>query len=116
MQFGDLYRLVSPYDDKGFASLMYASSDKDTAVFYWWKIANFYDEHFPRVRMAGLAPDRRYKVTELNRIDLRPLIFEGKTFTGRYLMENGLDIPYNNEPAHDAKTDWSSRVLLLEAQ
>ena len=116
VQFGDLYRLVSPYDDKGFASLMYASPDKDTAVFYWWKIANFYDEHFPRVRMAGLDPDRRYKVTELNRIDLRPLIFEGKTFTGRYLMENGLDIPYNNEPAHDAKTDWSSRVLLLEAQ
>ena len=34
----------------------------------------------------------------------------------RFLMENGLDIPVNNEPAHDAKTDWSSRVLLLEAQ
>ncbi len=116
VQFGDLYRLVSPYDDKGFASLMYASESKDKAVFYWWKIANFYDEHFPRVRMAGLDPDRRYKVTELNRIDLRPLAFEGKSFTGRFLMENGLDMPYTNEPAYNEKTDWSSRVLLLEAQ
>ncbi len=116
VQFGDLYRLVSPYDDKGFASLMYATESKDTAVFYWWKIANFYDEHFPRVRMAGLDPDRRYKVTELNRIDRWPLAFEGKTFTGRFLMENGLDMPYTHEPADGQKSDWSSRVLLLEAQ
>ena len=115
VQFGELYRLVSPYDDKGYASLMYTSEAKDRAVFYWWKIANFYDEHFPRVRMAGLDPDRRYKVTELNRIDLRPLAFEGKSFTGRFLMENGLDMPYTNEPEYGEKTDWSSRVLLLEA-
>ena len=115
VQFGDLYRLVSPYDDKGYASLMYTTEAKDRAVFYWWKIANFYDEHFPRVRMAGLNPDRRYKVTELNRIDLRPLAFEGKSFTGRFLMENGLDMPYTNEPEYGEKTDWSSRVLLLEA-
>ena len=115
VQFGDLYRLVSPYDDKGYASLMYTTEAKDRAVFYWWKIANFYDEHFPRVRMAGLDPDRRYKVTELNRIDLRPLAFEGKSFTGRFLMENGLDMPYTNEPEYGEKTDWSSRVLLLEA-
>ena len=116
VQFGDLYRLVSPYDDKGYASLMYTSGGKDRAVFYWWKIANFYDEHFPRVRMAGLDPDRRYKVTELNRIDVKPLAFEGKTFTGRFLMENGLDMPYTNEPQYNRKSDWSSRVLLLEAQ
>ncbi len=115
VQFGDLYRLVSPYDEKGYASLMYTTEAKDRAVFYWWKIANFYDEHFPRVRMAGLDPDRRYKVTELNRIDLRPLTFEGKSFTGRFLMENGLDMPYTNEPEYGEKTDWSSRVLLLEA-
>ena len=115
VQFGELYRLVSPYDDKGYASLMYTTEAKDRAVFYWWKIANFYDEHFPRVRMAGLDPDRRYKVTELNRIDLRPLAFEGKSFTGRFLMENGLDMPYTNEPEYGEKTDWSSRVLLLEA-
>ena len=36
VQFGDLYRLDSPYDDNGIASLMYCSDDKQKAVFYWW--------------------------------------------------------------------------------
>lgn len=116
VQFGDIYRLVSPYDDKGFASMMYTSTDKNKAVFYWWKIANFYDEHFGRVRFAGLDPNKKYKVHELNRIDLRPLHFEGKSFSGKFLMDNGLDMPYNNEPAYNEKTDWSSRVLYLVAE
>ncbi len=116
VQFGDIYRLVSPYDDKGFASMMYVAPEKEEAVFYWWKIANFYDEHFPRIRMAGLDPDKMYKVTELNRIDLKPLGYEGKVFSGKFLMENGLEIPYTNENEWHLKTDWSSRVLRLVAE
>ena len=114
VQMGDIHRLVSPYDDRGYASMMYTSENLDKAVVYWWKIRNFYDEHFPRLRLAGLDPDRNYRVTELNRIDLKPLAFEGKTFTGRFLMESGLDIPLTNEPEWSQKSDWSSRVLLLE--
>lgn len=116
VQFGDQYRLVSPYDDKGYASLMYATPERDRAVVYWWKMRNLYDEHFPRLRMAGLDPDRQYKVTELNRVDLKPLAFEGKSFSGKFLMESGLDIPLTNNVEHSQKTDWSSRVLLLEAK
>ena len=115
VQFGDIYRLVSPYDDHGFASMMHVASDKSAAVFYWWKIANFYDEHFGRVPMTGLDPERSYRVTELNRIDVKPLPYEGKVFSGRFLIENGLEIPACNEPAWSERTDWSSRVLLLEA-
>ena len=37
VQLGDIYRLVSPYDHLGVASLMYTSPEKDKAVFYWWK-------------------------------------------------------------------------------
>ncbi|MDQ9833704.1 hypothetical protein RFY41_11810, partial [Acinetobacter soli] len=37
VQFGDLYRLVSPYDNQGLSSIMYVSEAKDKAVFYWWK-------------------------------------------------------------------------------
>ena len=115
VQFGDIYRLVSPYDDRGFASLMYVTENKDKAVAYWWKIANFYDEHFPRLRMNGLAPDRRYRVTELDRLDLKPLPYEGKSFSGRFLMEVGLEIPADNKVEKSLRSDWSSRVLLLEA-
>ena len=115
VQFGDIYRLVSPYDNRGFASLMYVAENKDKAVAYWWKIANFYDEHFPRLRFAGLDPERSYRVTELNRLDISPLAYEGKSFTGRFLMESGLEIPATNNVEYSLKSDWSSRVLLLEA-
>ena len=54
VQFGDIYRLVSPYDKLGVASLMYVSEAKDKAVFYWWKTETFVNQHLPRVRMAGL--------------------------------------------------------------
>ena len=116
VQMGDLYRLVSPYDNEGLASLMYVSEAKDKAVFYWWKLANFYNVHLPRVKMAGLDANRIYKVRELNAIDLKPLYCEGKTYTGKYLMDHGLEMPYTNEVEWGKKTDWSSRVIYLEAE
>ena len=116
VQFGDIYRLVSPYDKKGVASMMYVNEQKDKAVFYWWKTESFQNEHLPRVKMAGLDPARRYKVHELNRIDLRPLDCEGQVYSGEYLMTRGLEMPYRNDVEWNQKNDWSSRVLLLEAQ
>ncbi len=116
VQFGDLYRLVSPYDKRGLASLMYVDEAKQKSVFFWWKTESFQNEHLPRVRMAGLDANKKYKVHELNRIDLKPMNVEGKTFSGAYLMNHGLEMPYRNEPEWSKKTDWSSRVLLLEAE
>ena len=116
VQFGNLYRLVSPYDKKGLASLMYVNDEQSKAVWYWWKTESFQNEHLPRVKMAGLNPTHMYKVHELNRIDLQPLDCEGKSFSGAYLMNHGLDVPYRNEPEWSKKTDWASRVLLLEAE
>ena len=116
VQFGDIYRLLSPYDHRGLASLMYVSEPRDKAVFYWWKTEQFQNEHLPRVKMAGLDATRQYRIHELDRIDTNPLPFEGKTFTGAYLMNHGLDIPYSHGVDWGKKTNWSSRVLLLEAQ
>ena len=112
VQFGDLYRLVSPYDGLGLASLMYVSDDKDEAVFYWWRTENFYDTHLPRVRMAGLDPGKRYKVVELDKVGA-PLSFEGKTFTGEFLMNNGLEMP--NTLSRELQ-GYSSRVIRLIAE
>ena len=116
VQFGDIYRLVSPYDGLDMASMMYCSADKSQAVFYWWKLETFCDQHFPKVRMAGLDPDRLYRVRELNRIDNVPLPYEGKAFSGKFLMENGLEIPYRHIVDYHLQNDWSSRVLYLEAE
>ena len=114
VQFGDIYRLVSPYDRLGVASLMYTSPEKDKAVFYWWKTETFVNQHLPRVKMAGLSADKMYRVHELNRIDNKPLEFEGKTFSGSFLMNNGLEIPYTHNVDYHKLNDYASRVLYLE--
>ena len=114
VQLGDIYRLLSPYDKQGVASLMYVAPGKDKAVFYWWKTEHFCNQHLPRVKMAGLCADKQYRVHELNRIDNVPLNYEGKTFSGAYLMANGLEIPYTHKVDYHKQTDYSSRVLYLE--
>ena len=113
VQFGDIYRLVSPYDNLGIASLMYCSQDKSEAVFYWWRIENFYDNHPPRVKMAGLDPDRMYRVEELDKAPGRPLSFEGRSFSGSFLMNVGLEMPYGFSRE---LMGYSSRVLHLIAE
>ena len=114
VQLGDIYRLLSPYDKQGVASLMYVAPEKDKAVFYWWKTEHFCNQHLPRVKMAGLCADKQYRVHELNRIDNVPLNYEGKSFSGAYLMANGLEIPYNHKVDYHKQNDYSSRVLYLE--
>ena len=114
VQFGNIYRLLSPYDKKGVASLMYVDDAKEKAVWFWWKTESFQNEHLPRIKMAGLNPNKMYKVHELNRIDLNPLDCEGKSYSGAYLMSHGLEMPYRNDVDWGKKNDWSSRVLLLE--
>ncbi len=114
VQQGDIYRLLSPYDRKGAASMMYVSPEKDKAVYYWWKTETFVNQQLPRVPMAGLDPDKNYRVTELNRIDNNPLSYEGKVFSGRYLMSNGLEMPLDHNVDYHKRNDYASRVLLLE--
>ena len=116
VQFGDIYRLVSPFDKRGLASLMYVSEQKDRAVFYWWKTEQWQNEHLPRVKMAGLDPARMYKVHELNRIDRRPLFCEGQSYSGAFLMNHGLEMPYTHDLDWGKKVNWSSRVLQLTAE
>lgn len=114
VQHGNLYRLLSPYADKGAASLMYVDDAREKAVFFWWKMRALVCDKQPRVAMAGLDPEAVYRVRELNVIDNKPLPFEGKKFTGAFLMDNGLEIPLSWNVDKDKRTDLSSRVLYLE--
>ena len=68
VQFGDLYRLISPYENKGVASLMYVAPEKDRAVFYAYKMNHFINMTIPNVKMNGLDPQKKYQL-----IDLTPL-------------------------------------------
>lgn len=108
IQQGDQYRLLSPYGDTGFCSELYSTPDKAEAVFFAYKIrSNFVNEFTPRFRMAGLDPARRYKVTELNRTG-NAAGFEGHTFSGKFLMETGLELYMGGE--------FASKVLRLQAE
>ena len=98
VQFGDLYRLISPYSDQGVSSLMYCSEDKSEAVFFAYKLKHFVAQPIPTFRMDGLNPDANYRITELA---------EGKTFSGKFLMGQGVEIPMWKE-------EYASRVLKIE--
>lgn len=108
VQFGDLYRLVSPYDNKGLASLMYVTPEQDEAVFYVYKTAHFINSIIPTVKMAGLDANKKYKVKDLTPVDAsKPCAVDGKVFSGKMLMEEGLAM------RNLLKSEYSSVALQL---
>lgn len=111
VQQGDLYRLISPYYGNGIASIEYVSSDKERAVLFRWRFKRIEGDSQPII-LAGLDPDKQYTVTELNGLKEGLLPFDGQTFTGAYLMSEGLQIP-DEYPGYENGDNYSSRVLLL---
>ena len=107
VQTAGLYRLISPYDRKGVSSLMYVDDARRQGVLFVYKIDNYYDQPIPRIRLAGLNPDATYTLTEKNvRVGQKPCALSGKRFTGRFLMEVGLEVPLREE--------YASRVFFIE--
>ena len=104
IQLGDQYRLLSPYEGNGFCSEMFVTEDKSEAVFFCYKFENYVDLHTPRWRMAGLDPDATYRLNEFECAE-RTHYFEGKTFSGRFLMEMGIDAYLSRQ--------FASRVIRL---
>ena len=95
---------------------MYVSDNREKAVLFWYKTETFAGQKLPPTVLAGLAPDRSYKITELNPIDVVPLAVEGKLFSGNLLMSNGLTLPTEHNNGKDLHVPYASRILLLEAQ
>jgi alpha-galactosidase len=107
VQTGNLYRLLSPYDRRGVASLMYVDDAQAQAVLFVYKMENFIGQPMPRLRLSGLNPNRQYTLTERNvRTGQRPCQLSGKRFSGRYLMDVGVEVPLREE--------YSSRVFELK--
>jgi alpha-galactosidase len=90
---GDLYRLVSPYDEPR-AVLMYVSEDKSKAIVFNYNTTTRRKDIFSRVRLQGLDATKKYRLKEIN-------LFPGtksfqpdhdKVYTGEYLMNLGLNL------------------------
>jgi alpha-galactosidase len=97
--YGDLYRLLSPYAHNRTA-YMYVSEDKKEAVLFNFLVRkNLYSDR-QTVLLKGLDPDRQYTLHEINREPggwSRVSEYEGKTFSGEYLMTVGLRFGMYNE-------------------
>ena len=108
VQQGNLYRLVSPFDGKGLASLMYTDDRADRAVVFAYRMANFNNMLIPRLRLAGLDPDKTYEFHELSvPVGSKPSHIDGKRIKGAILMDTGFEVPFERE--------YSSRVYELKA-
>ncbi|MCR5198560.1 MAG: alpha-galactosidase [Prevotella sp.] len=107
VQTGNLYRLLSPYDHKNVSSIMYTNDSRSQAVLFVYKIANYVDQPLPRLRLAGLDAQKTYTLTEKNvRVGEKPCSLNGKQFTGRFLMDVGIEVPLWE--------DYASRVFELK--
>ena len=106
VQFGDLYRIGSPYSDSGWSSAMYVSKDKKEAAFFAFCMKYEGVTPYFEAKMKGLDPNKKYKIEELN-IDKNqePFWGNGKVFTGDFLMKSGITL--------DISRPFESAVLYL---
>ena len=90
---GDQYRLVSPYEGNH-AAVEYVDKSGNMAVVFAYNLAPRFQEKLQAVKLQGLDPNNKYLVKEIN---LMPgteskYSWNGRTYTGDYLMKIGLDI------------------------
>src|SRR5450759_3427817 len=90
---GDIYRLISPYDETR-AVLMYVNEAKSKSVLFSYTLHPLYDPQYNFVRFQGLDANKSYKVEEINLMPLDKKSFEesGNIYSGEYLMKVGLKV------------------------
>ncbi len=96
---GDMYRLLSPYRSNRTAH-MYVSDDKREAIVFNYLIRKEINGNKQTIVLKGLDPNRKYTVKEINRESdkwSRTSAYEGKSFSGDYLMTVGLTFTMYNE-------------------
>lgn len=111
VQFGDLYRLISPYNSPR-AAMMYVSQDQDEAVVFSYLLKKQIHSDQQVLFLQGLDPDKQYTITEINRHPKNWSWFgeryEDKTYSGEFLMKYGVRFPMYNE--------YESYVFHLQAK
>lgn len=109
LQFGAFWRLQSPFAYNE-AAWMTVSPDRETALVGDYLVLQQANAGYRRIRLAGLAPDRLYRVTPLGS-GAEPC---GPAYTagGDELMQAGLVTTGDSRMQHDG--DFVSRLYLLE--
>jgi alpha-galactosidase len=81
VQFGDFYRLLSPFEGNETAWMIVSEDQSEAAVFFF-KVLAEPNEAIKRLRLKGLDPEADYR-----------LVDDGQTYGGDYLMYAGVPIP-----------------------
>src|SRR5690625_1206549 len=85
IQFGDLYRLVNPFEQQNYGTI-HVSPDKTEAVLIYVHVLAEANGPFHSVKLAGLDADKDYQIIET-----------GEIYGGDELMHMGLNVPYPEE-------------------
>jgi len=98
VQFGDLYRLLSPYESNRVA-LMYVSENQSRAVVYSYLQKKAIHGNTQTLYLRGLDPKAQYRLKEINKFGYSRLEkdWEGKTFSGDFLMKHGVSAYMSDE-------------------
>lgn len=84
IQFGDLYRIMSPFEGNETAWI-FVTEDKKEAVAFYFKVLAEPNFLTSRVKLQGLAPDAMYEI-----------IGEDMVCSGEELMYIGIEVPREN--------------------
>ncbi|MFL9484002.1 alpha-galactosidase [Chitinophagaceae bacterium LWZ2-11] len=91
--FGDLYRIISPYDENRCVT-MYVDEHASKAILFNYMLTPRYKEMFDKVKLQGLDAKKKYRLQEINLFpgtkSANP--DNGKIFSGDYLMTVGLNL------------------------
>ena len=103
---GYLYRLLSPYETT-YAANAFVRKDKSKAVLFAYCTEFNRRGIRPVIRFQGLDPDKKYRLTEINKIREQSSFWgDGMVFDGEYLMNAGIELRIARQ--------YDSAVFLLE--
>lgn len=105
---GDLYRLKSPYDEGGWASQMFVSKEKESALLYAFSIEPHLRGIYPTIKLNGIDTSKKYQITEINKNGKSRFWGDGQTFSADYLMNVGVELKISDQ--------YDSAVFMLKAK
>lgn len=62
IQYGDFYRLLSPYESTQQTSWMFIDKEKDRAVVFYYQMFERANKPFNQLKLVGLDPNKKYQI------------------------------------------------------
>lgn len=96
VQFGDFYRLKSPFDQRNETAWMFVDKEQSQALVFYYLILDKTNQVKPRVKLKGLSREKKYKISGQETV-----------YYGNELMHKGL---YIEPPLSDESEQGSYQI------